>query len=166
MKRFAPVFTLLLLLTLPAPHQAQDWLRVAPGRLADRLALAWRFKTGGPVTSSAAVADGRVFIGSGDKHVYALRQQDGRKLWSFKTGGSVEATPRVVGQIVVVGSADGALYALDARTGKLRWKYMTEDKILGGANAAPAPSGKGVWVVVGSLVSKLIVRLAPRLRRS
>jgi outer membrane protein assembly factor BamB len=73
----------------------------------------------------------------------------------LKTGGAVEATPRVVGQAVVVGSADGALYALDARTGKLRWKYKTEDKILGGANAAPAPNGKGVWVVVGSYDNRI-----------
>jgi outer membrane protein assembly factor BamB len=52
--------------------------------------------------------------------------------------------------MVVVGSSDGKLYALDAETGKPRWKYATEDKILGGANAAPAPGGRGTWIVVGS----------------
>jgi outer membrane protein assembly factor BamB len=32
----------------------------------------WRFKTGGSVPSSPFIADGVVYIGSTDKHVYAL----------------------------------------------------------------------------------------------
>jgi len=151
---------LFLLLALGAPvaqstarlglQTANCQMRVAPGRLPDRLKLAWKFKTRGPVFSSAALAGGRVFIGSTDGNVYALRLKDGKRLWAFKTRDSVEATPHVVSGLVVVGSADGYLYALDAATGRLRWRYRTEDKILGGANSAPAPDGKGTWIVVGS----------------
>src|SRR5436309_13994493 len=57
-------------------------LRVAGGSLATKFKLAWRFKTGGVVNSSPAVADGRVYIGSADKSVYALRLKDGVKLWN------------------------------------------------------------------------------------
>src|SRR5262249_1313215 len=45
---------------------------VAPGKLADKLSLLWTFKTGAPTRSSAAVAGGKVFIGSDDTNVYAL----------------------------------------------------------------------------------------------
>jgi eukaryotic-like serine/threonine-protein kinase len=123
---------------------------VAPGKLASRLKVIWRFRTRGPVTSSPVVAEGRVFVGSGDRFVYALRLDNGRKIWSFKTGDAVEAPPCVIGDAVVVGSADGVLYSLDAASGGLRWKYRTEDKILGAANRAPEPGGRGTWVVVGS----------------
>src|SRR5688572_2000797 len=117
-------------------------LGVAPVKLANRLKPVWKFRTGGPVTSSPVVAGGRVYIGSGDSHVYALRLVDGRKIWSYKTGDAVEAPPSIIGGAVVVGSSDGFLYCLDAATGKQRWKYKTEDKVLGAANGAPAPGGK------------------------
>lgn len=125
-------------------------LRTAPGPLPNRLAVAWKFKTGGPVVSSATVANGRVYFGSDDGHLYALRLTDGRRLWSFKAGDVVEATPLIVGGAVVFGSADHWLYSLDAGTGKLRWKYKTDDKILGGANEGTVAGGKKTLIVVGS----------------
>jgi len=39
---------------------------------AQTSALRWRFQTDGPVTSSPTVVDGVVYIGSTDRHVYAL----------------------------------------------------------------------------------------------
>ena len=107
---------------------------VAPGELAVPLKLLWSFKTGGPVNSSAVVADGRVFTGSGDNNVYALDLKSGTKLWAFKTGGPVEAPPLALNGRVFVGSQDGNLYALDAATGAQIWKHATGEKIIGSAN--------------------------------
>src|SRR5262249_39843941 len=134
----------------PALQGMNRRLRTASGRLAERLKPIWKFKTGGPVVSSATVAGGCVYIGSDAGYVYAVGLADGGERRSFKAGDAVEATPLVEGGAVFVGAADGFLYALDARTGRLRWKYRTEDKILGAANAAPAPGGRGTWIVVGS----------------
>src|SRR5579863_3751155 len=39
---------------------------VAEGRLPEKPALLWTFKTGGPVKSSAVMGGGRAFIGSDD----------------------------------------------------------------------------------------------------
>lgn len=125
-------------------------LRVAPGSLPRKLALAWRYKTDKSVSSSALVDGSRLFIGSDDGNIYALRRSDGDKIWAYKTKGAVEAKPLLVNDLLVCGSADGNLYALDANSGTLRWKYPTDDKILGGANAAPSPDGKTTWIVVGS----------------
>jgi eukaryotic-like serine/threonine-protein kinase len=130
-------------------------LGVAPGRLPDKPGLLWSFKTAGPVQSSAAIVEGRVFVGSGDSNLYALNLADGRKLWSFKTGGAVDSSPLVLGGRVFAGAEDGFLYAVQAADGRLDWKYPTGDKILGAPNWVPAPKGDGYWILVGSYDFKL-----------
>ena len=45
---------------------------MAAGSLPDALALRWTFKAAQPVKSSAAIADGRVFVGCDDGRLYAL----------------------------------------------------------------------------------------------
>ena len=130
-------------------------LGISDERLPDALALAWKFKTGGPVKSSPAVVDGRVFIGSDDENIYALALVDGKKLWNFKTEGPIESSPLVLQDRVYIGSSDGLLYALDAASGKLLWKHKTEDKILGAPNWVKSPQGDATWILAGSYDYKL-----------
>jgi outer membrane protein assembly factor BamB len=136
-------------------HGGQGLLGRAEGSLADSLRLLWKFKTGAEVKSSAAVHEGRVFIGSSDESIYALDLATGGKLWSHKTGGGIEAAPCVLDGRVFVGSADGCLYALDAGTGELKWKYETGGQILGSANWTHSPDGQKTWILVGSYDNKL-----------
>jgi hypothetical protein len=49
--------------------------------------LQWSFTTAGAVSSSPAVANGVVYVGSLDYHVHALKARTGAELWSFPTGG-------------------------------------------------------------------------------
>src|SRR5437016_4082780 len=107
---------------------------VALGSLPSKLQLAWSFKTGGPVKSSPAIEQDKVFVGSNDESVYGLSFAAGKRLWAFKTGGAVESSPLALDGKVFVGSSDGVLYALDAATGSVAWKYKTEDKILASPN--------------------------------
>jgi outer membrane protein assembly factor BamB len=139
----------------PMFHGSQGLLGRAEGDLANALVLLWKFKTGDEVKSSAAVADGHVFIGSFDESVYALDLATGEKLWSYKTEGSVEAAPCVLDGRVFVGSSDNFLYALDAGTGELKWKYETGGQILGSANWTRSPDGQKTWILVGSYDNKL-----------
>ena len=96
--------------------------------------MAWRFPTGARIWSAPVVRDGMVYFGSMDRHVYALRLEEGlslasRLLWKYKTGGAVVAKPLLVdgpnGRMVIVGSFDKKLYALKADTsnpaGELAW---------------------------------------------
>src|SRR5258708_28020983 len=99
-------------------------LGVASGNLPGKLNLVWSFKTGGPVKSSAAIEQGRVFIGSHDGNVYALDFAGGKKLWSFQTGGSVESSPLVLHRKVILRSSDALLYSLDGATGTTIGKYQ------------------------------------------
>src|SRR5207237_5204507 len=71
-------------------------LGVSPVVLPKQLELLWSFKTQGPVKSSAAIASGRIFIGSDDGYVYALDLKTGTKLWVYKTEGPVESSPLVL----------------------------------------------------------------------
>jgi outer membrane protein assembly factor BamB len=117
--------------------------------LPAKLDLLWTFKTEGPVKSSAAIVQGKVFIGSDDGNVYALSLSDGKKVWAHKTGGPVESSPLCWGDSVFFGSSDNFLYALDAASGKQHWKYETGDRVLGAPNAVIS-GGSNRWVLVGS----------------
>ena len=77
--------------------------------------------------SSPAVADGTVYFGSGDGHVYAVDAATGALKWKYKTGDVVHSSPAVSGGVVYAGSWDTYFYALDAATGALKWKFKTGD---------------------------------------
>ena len=76
-------------------------------------------------TSSPTVANGIVYIGSGDQNVYALDAGTGALRWTFATGDVVHASPAVSNGVVVIGSWDRNVYALDAQTGREKWRYTT-----------------------------------------
>jgi eukaryotic-like serine/threonine-protein kinase len=76
-------------------------------------------------SSAAAVANGIVYLGSSDHHVYALDAKTGAPVWNAQTGGAVLSSPAVVDGVVYVGSDDRNIYAFDAETGAIRWTAQT-----------------------------------------
>jgi outer membrane protein assembly factor BamB len=149
--------TVCFLVSLAVAAPAQDWPMhrgdpslggVAAGSLPSDLALAWAFPTGGAITSSPAIADGVVYVGSDDQSVHAVELATGKKRWSFKTDDLIESSPLVRGGRVFIGSNDFFLYALDASTGELAWTAETGDKITGGASFVTTTDGK-THVLVG-----------------
>jgi len=76
-------------------------------------------------TSSPAVANGKVFFGSGDGNIYAADAQTGMLQWKFATKDVVHSSPAVVGNTVYIGSWDSYLYALDADTGQEKWSFKS-----------------------------------------
>lgn len=87
--------------------------------------LKWKFRTGGQVISSPAIANGFLFVGSTDQNFYAIDIQTGKEKWKFATASSITSSPAVSGGYVYFISYDGNFYALDAETGTLRWKFET-----------------------------------------
>ncbi len=73
----------------------------------------------------------RVFMGSSDRGLYALRADDGQSLWRFETMGPVQSEPVYDGRedVVYFGSNDGALYKVAARDGQLLWRFMTNAEV-------------------------------------
>ena len=76
-------------------------------------------------TSSPAVANGKVFFGSGDGNIYAADAQTGVLQWKFATKDVVHSSPAVVGNTLYVGSWDSYLYALDTETGVEKWSFKS-----------------------------------------
>lgn len=95
------------------------------GAVARFARVKWQFHTGGPVVSSAAVANGMVYVGSTDGALYAVDLERGTLRWRFATRSRVVSSPAVAAGAVYFTSYDGNLYALDAATGKLKWKFQT-----------------------------------------
>ncbi|HXV98555.1 MAG TPA: PQQ-binding-like beta-propeller repeat protein [Anaerolineae bacterium] len=105
----------------------------------------WQFKIGGSSTqSSPAVVNGLVYIGSSDKHVYAIDAETGQEKWKFETGSPVWSSPAVVEGVLYIGSNDHYLYALDHQTGQEKWKFET------GAAVRSSPAVADGVVYVGS----------------
>jgi outer membrane protein assembly factor BamB len=83
----------------------------------------WAQATKGHIVGGPAVADDTVYIGSGDRCLYAFATDSGdpRPGWPFCTGGKVWSTPVVDGGTVYLASMDKKVYAVDAATGEARW---------------------------------------------
>jgi len=84
----------------------------------------WKYTTGGPISGSAVVADGKVYFGSQDTYIYCLNARSGSLIWKFPTGHKVRSTPAVVGGNVYTGTDDGNIYCLDGETGDQIWKKV------------------------------------------
>lgn len=86
------------------------------------------YQRGQPEIDAAGM---RLFVGSSDHGLYALRAGDGDPIWRFETLGFVQCAPLYDPEenVVYFGSNDGALYKVDADTGALRWRFMTNAEI-------------------------------------
>jgi outer membrane protein assembly factor BamB len=83
------------------------------------------------LTSSPAVFNGRVYVGSGDGNVYAIDAHTGVLIWKFPTGDIVHASPTIANNVVYIGSWDSYFYAIDADSGQEKWRYKAgEDPVI------------------------------------
>ena len=85
------------------------------------------------MASSPAVADGRVFVGSADRCLYALSAADGRLLWRVRTRKAVTASPLYLDGAVYFGSGDGGFRCVNAGDGTTRWEAAETGEICAGA---------------------------------
>lgn len=134
---------LALPLVLPLSPALADWptfrgtptgLGVGDAKLPDQLDERWRFKTGNGIEGAPAVVDGVVYVGSADKHLYALDLKTGQQKWKLPLGSPVIASPAVRNGRVYVGTSDGKLYCLDAKTSATVWTFEVEGSIRSGVN--------------------------------
>ena len=93
-------------LTAPTRAAGEDWERGRP---------------------EVDAARGRVFVGSSDHGLYALRAGDGSTIWRFETLNVVQSEPLYDAEMdyVYFGSNDGALYCVSAATGKQIYRFDT-----------------------------------------
>ena len=113
--------------------------------------LLWNFTADGTITSSPAMVNGVVYIGSDAGNLYALKAANGAKIWNYTTLNSIESSPAVANGLVYVGSDDGNLYALNAVNGDQAWNYS-----IGNNNEVlSSPTVVDGVVYVGSFIFKI-----------
>jgi outer membrane protein assembly factor BamB len=95
------------------------------------------------------LANGIVYVGSGDGHLYAVDAESGQRVWRFAAGDKVRVGAVLAGDRVVFGSLDGKVYALDAKRGEQAWVRDLR------APVTTAPAFIDGRVVVGSRGSVL-----------
>jgi outer membrane protein assembly factor BamB len=118
------------------------------------LTVAWRFTTGGAVSSSPSIADGILYVGSQDKYIYALNANDGSLIWKFATQAPVESSVAVVNGKVYTGGDDGYVYCLDANTGARQWQTFVNGDLpftFGNLILKSSPAVANGAVYIGSL---------------
>ncbi|HEX7336165.1 MAG TPA: PQQ-binding-like beta-propeller repeat protein [Gemmatimonadales bacterium] len=114
----------------------------------------WRVTTGGAVRSSPAVTATRVFVGSGDGHLYAIERGTGRVAWRYRAGGPVDGSPAVAEGLVVCATIDGHIFAVEERTGRLRWERKTGAPLP--YNTTPA-GGWDLWASSPAIVGPAVL---------
>jgi len=87
----------------------------------------WTYETEDAVTSSPAVVDGKVYVGSQDKNIYCLDAYSGSFIWKFPINYRVKSSPAVVGGRVYTGADDGNIYCINAETGVQIWQKTLYD---------------------------------------
>jgi len=109
--------------------------------------LAWSAFLSDPITGSASVADGMVFIGTAGGTLYAVEMTTGDIIWSFSTGSPISSSPAIEAGIVVFGTEEpGRIYALNEYTGKVRWIY----EVSAGSPVLSSPTIKDGKVFIAS----------------
>lgn len=101
----------------------------------------WSHNIGG-IWSTAAFANGRIFVGSSNGKFYCFDATSGAIVWTYEIGIATWASPAVVDGKVIFGSYDRWLRMLDANDGKLLWKYDLE----GRSHSTPAVIGGHIWI--------------------
>ena len=93
--------------------------------------------------NSAAVANGKVYIGSFDNNLRAINAKTGAVLWSYAVpDGFVNSSPAVAENVVYIGSWDGTVYAVRASNGAPLWTHPTGSFI----TSSPAVAGGVVYI--------------------
>lgn len=113
---------------------------VTTAAVPSTLKLLWTYDAGDAIESSAAIADGAVYVGSVNGFLTAVDLATGKERWRYKTPQDVEeSSPAVANGTVYVGDLSGMFHAVDTATGKARWTFKTGSEI----KSSPVPFTEG-----------------------
>jgi hypothetical protein len=116
----------------------------------------WTFATGGAVTATPGVADGAVYVGSGDGVVYALSERSGALRWATPVGAPVSAGGVLIPGHYVVGDRAGNVTTLARPSGAIARVMGLGSAVVGLAGAedwiAATTAAGQVWGIKSSIV--------------
>ena len=83
--------------------------------------IIWRFRAG-PFEGSPLVIGKTLYVGSWDRHLYAINIYTGKLRWRFRADHEVNTAPAYSAGTVYFGTDGGSVYAVHALTGRFRWR--------------------------------------------
>lgn len=100
--------------------------RATPRTLPHPSAGDWDWQAPRPL-----VADGVVYVGTGDGGFHAVDAASGTRRWRYVAGGKIRTGAALDGTRVVFGSADHFVYALERADGREAWRFDSKAEIDG-----------------------------------
>lgn len=138
--------------THPVPIAPNDWPQfrgnpqltgVASTSVASTIKLLWTYEAGESIESSAAVADGIVYVGVQSGDLLAIELQTGKLRWKYRAKEGIgESSPLVHNGVVYVGDLSGLLHAVRAEDGKALWTFKTQAEI----KSSPVVAGERILI--------------------
>jgi outer membrane protein assembly factor BamB len=131
---------------------------VADSALPPKLEELWEYPTEYGVASTAAIKDGRVYVGTLGGELLCLDLKTGQKIWAARSidnpdpdafAPGFKSSPTVSGGVVYLGDEDGVFHAIDAETGRPKWTFQTNGEIISSASVV------GDKVIFGSYDNSL-----------
>lgn len=109
----------------------------SPSTAPDMNQKLWSYETGRNINSQAAIANGRVFIGSFDKKIYCLNESTRELIWNRSFGDAIRSSPAVADGMVFVGTSafysgiptEQKFYALNETNGDKIWVYDPQEDV-------------------------------------
>ncbi len=103
---------------------------IATTPLPATLSVRWSYEAGDAIESSAAIADGTVFVGAATGHLLALDLATGALRWKYAVELAVgESSPAVANGLVFVGDLGGVFHAVRVKDGSRAWTFQTATEI-------------------------------------
>ncbi len=134
------------------------------GPISDAPRLLWSFDSKSEVLSTAAIAGGRVYLGTSEAGFLCLDlsagEKSGKEIWRSKNEAKIQSSPAVRGGKVYFGDDAGVFHALDAETGKEAWKFDTRTEDGGGQEIISSANFSLERVLFGSYDSYLYCLIA------
>jgi outer membrane protein assembly factor BamB len=148
-----------------APAPAGEWSQfrggpqntgVSSSNPPPTLKMLWTFDAGEVIDSTAAIADGVVYVGGGDGDLFALDLASGALRWKYTTGNLIGESSPAIGRgvtsqggagavdAVYIGDLGGVVHAVGARDGRALWTFKTASEI------KSSPVVVGDTVLIGS----------------
>ncbi len=111
----------------------------------ERLTLRWTFEAPEGLESSAAIADGAVYVGAANGDLLSIDLESGKQRWKYSTGSEIgESSPGVAGGLVYIGDLAGVVHAVNAKDGARVWTFKS------GGEVKSSPTIAGGLVLIGS----------------
>lgn len=163
----ATLVALFFSFSLEAAEPGRDWPSfrngnslqgIAESPLSEKLELQWKIKLNEMVKSTAAIVDGRIYVGVLSGELVCLDLKTGDRVWTYKTVEEVDpnsfapgfkSSPTVTDKAVFLGDEEGVFHAVDRMTGKKLWTFQTNAEIISSASLYKD------WLVFGSYDNSL-----------